>query len=89
MTDDDVKKFLRYYWKDLVYFALDLANLSEVERESVRLIGMEGNTIERASEMANPPVSVNTMQSRYSTARKRLIRVWSGIDWIEILAKSE
>ena len=89
MTDEDVKKFLRYSWRDLVIFALDLANLNDSEMEAIKLIGIEGKTIERASELVRPQVSTNTMQARYSAARKRLQRCWSGIEWIEVLAKIE
>lgn len=84
MDDYKVKKFLRYYWRDIVEFALDLANLSDHEREAVDLIGIRGLTIEYASERCD--VSVKTMQSRYSRARKRLSRAWAGIKWIEVLA---
>lgn len=88
MNDERVKRFLRYYWRDLVEFAIDLANLNQVELEAVRLIGIQGNTIEKASEIVFPQVSVNTMQSRWSKARKRLIKAWAGIEWIEMLSQT-
>jgi len=86
MSDEDVRKFLRYYWRELVKFAIDYANLNDHEREAVELCGIREMTIEQASECASPQVSVNTMQSRWSNARKRLARAWQGIDWIQTLA---
>lgn len=84
MSDERIRKFLRYYWAALVDFALDLAQLDDAELQAVRLCGRRRLTIEAAAEAAE--VSVNTMQTRWSHARKRLSRAWSGIEWIEILA---
>lgn len=84
MDDSKVKLFLRYYWRDIVTFALDLAELDDNEREAVELCGRHRMTIEQAAERAG--VSVNTMQARYSKARKRLAKAWQGIEWIELLA---
>lgn len=85
MDDYKVRLFLRYYWRDLVTFAIDLAELSAVERQAVELCGRQRLTIEQASEQAD--VSVNTMQARWSKARKRLSKAWHGIEWIELLAE--
>ena len=84
MPDDAIKKFLRYYWRGIVDFALDLAALNDRERQAVELCGIRGMTIEQAAEVAD--VSPNTMQTRWSNARKRLSRAWSGIEWIAVLA---
>lgn len=86
MSEEIVVRFLRYYWAALVDFALDIAQLDEREREAVQLCGRRRLTIERAAEEANPPVSVNTMQSRWKNARRRLCRAWNGIEWIRLLA---
>lgn len=86
MDEDSVKRFLRYYWRDLVDFALSLAQLDNRELEAVRLCGIQRLTIENAAEAAKPPVSVNTMQSRWAAARKRLAKAWGGYEWVKILA---
>lgn len=67
-------------------FAIDLAELDDKEREAVELCGRKRLTIEQAAEAANPPVSPNTMQTRWRCARMRLRRVWADIEWINILA---
>ena len=82
--DATVKKFLRYYWGDLVEYALDLAQLDDNERQAVELCGRRRLTIEQAAEEAE--VSVNTMQARWSKARKRLARCWAGLEWVHTLA---
>ena len=84
MPDEMVKRFLRYYWRGIVDFALDLALLNDRERQAVELCGCRCMTIEQAAEVAE--VSVNTMQTRWSTARRRLSRAWNGIEWIALLA---
>lgn len=86
MTDDTVKRFLRYYYAPLVDFALDLAQLDDREREAVELCGRRRKSIEEAAELAAPPVSVNTMQTRWSNARRRLRRAWAGVEWVQLLA---
>lgn len=86
MDEATVRKFLRYYWAGLVDFALDLAELDDAEREAVVLCGRRRLTVEKAAETAVIPCSVNTMQNRWSKARKRLCRAWNGIEWISVLA---
>ena len=86
MDDETVRKFLRYYWSDLVDFAIDLARLDDKELEAVELCGKHRMTIEKAAEVAQVPCSVNTMQARWTNARKRLGKVWGKIEWIQLLA---
>lgn len=81
-------KFLRYYWKDVVSFAIDLAELDDKEKEAIELCGRRRLTIEQAAESASPPVSVNTMQNRWSKAKWRLRFVWGGLDWVRVLAET-
>lgn len=83
---DDVLKFLRYYWRGLVDYALDLAELDDRELQAVELCGRKRMTIEQAAEAAG--VSVNTMQARWSSARRRIVRTWSNIEWIRVLAET-
>ncbi len=84
MDDSLVKKFLRYYYPGIVDFALSLASLSDKELQAVNLCGKRGLTIEQAAEEAE--CSVNTMKTRWATARKRLGKAWAGVEWIEIIA---
>ena len=86
MCERDVLRFLRYYYAPIVDFAIDLAGLSDVEREAVELCGRRQMTIQAAAEYAAPQVSTNTMQARWSSARKRLCRAWSCIEWVQLLA---
>ena len=86
MDDKTVRRFLRYYWSSLVDFAIDLAELDDDEAEAVQLCGRRRLSVEKAAELARIPCSVNTMQSRWSKARKRLCRAWNGIEWISVLA---
>ncbi len=88
MDDKTVRKFLRYYWAALVDFAVDIAELDDDECEAVQLCGRRRLTVEKAAEMAHIPVSVNTMQNRWSKARKRLCKAWNGIEWIALLAET-
>jgi len=85
LDDKDVVRFLRYDWTNIVDLAISLVRLSDDELEAIELCGKRCLSIESASEIAN--VSVATMQRRWSKARKRLLKVWSGINWIEILAE--
>lgn len=84
MQDSTVKRFLRYYCSDIVDYALDMSALDDAERQAVELCGRRRLTIEKAAEYAD--VSVNTMQSRWSRARKRLAHSWSGVEWVQVLA---
>lgn len=86
--EDEIIKFLRYPYKGVVNYALDLVQLSKKEREAVMLCGVQKMTVEEAAEAARPQVSRNTMQKRWSDARSQLIRAWSGIEWIETLANT-
>ena len=82
--DEIVRRFLRYYWRGIVDYAVDLAELDEKELEAVELCGRQRLTVERAAEVAD--VSANTMQSRWTRARARLWRAWCGLEWVAILA---
>lgn len=84
MPDDVVRRFLRYYYRPIVAFAIDLAELDAREREAVELCGLMRLTIETAAEAAD--VSRNTMQARWIRARKRLARAWTGLEWVKVLA---
>ena len=85
MCDNDIRRFLRYYYKPIVDFALDLAELDDRERQAVQLCGRRRLTIEQASEEAG--VSVCTMQTRWANARKRLQKSWQGLEWVQKLAE--
>lgn len=86
MDSKAVERFLRYEYKPIVDFALDIVELDDKELEAVKLCGRKRMTIEAAAEMAQ--VSTNTMQSRWSSARRRLARAWGGMEWIELIAET-
>lgn len=80
MSEDDVKKFLRYHSTALVDFGLTLVNLTWQERLAVTLCGRQRYTQEQAAEQAG--YSVDAMQKWYRAGMSKLVAEWAAHDWI-------
>lgn len=84
MTDETVKRFLRYHKASLVDLALAEVELDDKELKVIDLCGRKRLTIEQAAEVLD--VSDSTVKRTWAKARKRLIKAWSGQEYIEVLA---
>lgn len=80
MTEDVVKRFLRYPSKPLVDFAVAQVNLSWQEEIAIDLCGRKRMTQEKAAETAD--CSVDSMQKWYRAGIQKLVTAWADSDWI-------
>ena len=86
MTDEQVKRFLRYRKSALVDFALSSVNLTWKERQTVELCGKQGYTQEQAAEQMER--SVDAVQKWYRTAFSKIREEWGEQEWISILLQN-
>ena len=80
MTEETVKRFLRYPSKPLVEFALSMVNLTWQEETAITLCGQRRMTQEKAAEKAD--CSVDAMQRWYRSGLEKLTRAWAGSEWM-------
>lgn len=80
MTEDDVKRFLRCPYAQLVELALTFANLTWKERAAIDLCARQGYTQEEAAERAG--YSVDAIQRWYRAGMLKLSAAWAGSAWI-------
>ena len=80
MTEENVKRFLRYPSSQLVTFAINLANLTWQEEQTIVMCGQRGMTQEVAAERMDR--SVDSVQKWYRSALKKLSVAWSDCAWI-------
>lgn len=80
MRKQDVEKFLRYHERDLVDFAISLANLTKREQLAITLCGMQAMTQSEAGEAVDR--DWKTIQRWYSDGIKKLQLCWASREWI-------
>ncbi len=80
MSEDDVRRFLRCPYGQLVELALTIANLTWKERAAIDLCARQGYTQEEAAERAG--YSVDAMQRWYRAGMRKLSDAWAGSAWI-------
>lgn len=85
MTKPQIIAFLRCPSTQIVDLAISMANLTEKEEAAVRICGQHAMTQEAAAEKLQ--VSVNGLQRWLYSGMKKLEQSWSGVWWIEKLAK--
>lgn len=94
IDEKDVLSFLRCSASAPVQLALEMVNLTDNERIAVDLCGVRGLTYEKAAEElqkgeASSRREVDTIKRWYKSARKKLLRAWSGVYWVEAIVRYE
>lgn len=81
MNENKILEFLRCPASSLVDLAIEMANLTWKESLAIQLCGRQAMTQERAAEKAG--YSVDAMQKWYRSGMNKLIKLWSGVWWIQ------
>lgn len=92
MDEKKVVAFLRSSATAPLKLALEMANLTDRERTAVDLCGIRGLTYDeaaRALQEGDRPREVDTIKKWYSSAKKKLCRVWAGLYWIDAILDYE
>lgn len=87
MTNDTVKRFLRYPDRELVNHAIARVNLEEKEEAAIRACGMRGLTQEQAAE--DMERSVDAVQRWNRDGMRKLAAVWDCVPWIKQIANND
>ena len=75
MDKTEIRKILKNPSKELVNIALSYVNLTDKEKEIIKLVEMEGKTEERTAEILD--ISVRGLQQLKASAFEKLNIVWS------------
>lgn len=87
MKTSEIITMLNYPDTALVRFAVERANLNEMEWKVISMREYENHTIESAAEELN--VSDSTIKRYYSQGMSKLNQCWSGISWISLLVLAQ
>jgi DNA-binding CsgD family transcriptional regulator len=85
MQKSEIRKILKNPSMELVNIALSYVNLTEKEKEIIKLVEMEGKTEERTAEILD--ISTRNVQTIKSMAFDKINAVWSYNLFISMLLK--
>lgn len=83
MKTSEIITMLNYPDTALVRFAVERANLTEMEWKVISMREYENHTIESAAEELD--VSDSTVKRYYSQGMRKLDQCWSSNQWIRLL----
>lgn len=81
MSESKVLEFLRCPASELVDLAMEMANLTWKESLAITLCGRQAKTQFKAAEESG--YSEDAMQKWYRSGMNKLIKLWSGVWWIQ------
>lgn len=85
MEKSEIRKILKNPSMELVNIALSYVNLTDKEKEIIKLVEMEGKTEERTAEILD--ISTRNLQTIKASAFEKLSEVWSYNLFISMLLK--
>ena len=84
MEKSEIRKILKNPNTELVNIALGYVNLTEKERQVIKLVEMEGKTEERTAEIMD--ISTRNLQAIKASAFEKMSEVWSYNLFISMLS---
>ena len=85
MEKTEIRKILKNPSTELVNIALGYVNLTDKERQVIKLVEIEGKTEERTAEILD--ISTRNVQTIKATAFEKMNEVWSYNLFISMLLK--
>lgn len=85
MDKSEIRKILKNPSTELVNIALGYVNLTDKERQVIKLVEIEGKTEERSAEIMD--ISTRNLQTIKATAFEKINAVWSYNLFISMLLK--